>query len=113
MKKEKYRINEANNPIPPFSEFRTRGERGTGEDVRFLMQYLNIEQSFAVCKQIDFSLSLVNSKEGIRELKHFLFKGELIQRNYAALYFKRRNEINILNIAVEEGCIDEIQAFSQ
>jgi hypothetical protein len=36
-----------------------------------------------------------------------------IQRNYAALYFKRRGAKNILKEAVKQGCIDKLQAFSK
>jgi hypothetical protein len=36
-----------------------------------------------------------------------------VQRNYAALYFKRLKEVDVLAEAVKMGCIDRVQAFSK
>jgi hypothetical protein len=53
----------------------------------------------------------VKTDEGADRIRHYLFQGAQIQRNYAALYFKRRDEMAPLHEAVAQGKIDEIQAY--
>ncbi|BAY74514.1 GUN4 domain protein [Nostoc linckia NIES-25] len=62
---------------------------------------------------VDFTLGLVDTPQGQDRIRHYLFNGTQIQRNYAALYFKRRGAKNILKEAVNQGCIDKLQAFSK
>lgn len=43
----------------------------------------------------------------------YLFNSTQAQRNYTALYFKRKGARDILVKAVNKGCIDRVQAFSK
>jgi hypothetical protein len=88
-----------------------RAQSGTASDVDYLMQTLDTNQSFTGTKLIDYALTLVASEEGARRIKHFLFNGSTVQRNYAALYFKRRKANQIIDEAIQRGCIDTIQAY--
>ena len=95
-------------------EFEKIALTGTAEGVNFLLGNLNMNQPFTICKKIDHALSLVVSEEGEARIRFYLFHGtNQMQRNYAALYFKRRGAIPLLKEAVKRGCIDEIQAFSR
>lgn len=90
-----------------------RAISGQIADVDFLMEQLELSRTHSRCKVIDFALSLVASAEGQARLEHFLFNGSQIQRNYAALYFKRRGDVQPIEAAVQRGCIDEVQAYSK
>jgi hypothetical protein len=81
--------------------------------VDFLMENLDLSRSHSRCKVIDFALSLVASAEGRARIGYFLYNGSQIQRNYAALYFKRRGDAQLIDAAVQQGCIDEVQAHSK
>lgn len=83
---------------------------GRACDVDALMQRLDDRASFTECKLIDHALGLVEARAGRQRIYDYLFAGNLIQRNYAALFFKRRGAIDILAEAVAEGAIDAVQA---
>jgi len=99
--------------IPNRTDLEEKAYNGRASDVDYMMSFLFREQSFGVCKLIDFVLSLVVSYDGKKRIKHYLFYGNKCQRNYAALYFKRLGKMRILKKAVSSGCIDEVQAFSK
>jgi hypothetical protein len=88
-----------------------RAQSGTALDVDYLMQKLDTNQSFTGYKLIDYALTLVSSPEGANRIKYFLFNGSTVQRNYAALYFKRRGANQIIDEAIHLGCIDTVQAY--
>lgn len=96
-----------------YDTFRALGQSGTGADVDTLMHTLHIETDFATSRLVDFALGLVDTGEGVGRLRHYLFHGTPVQRNYAALYFKRRGHILLLDEAVAQGRIDAVQAYSQ
>jgi hypothetical protein len=98
-------------PINRFSHFRALGHSGAAHDVDALMSHLHEQVDFTTTRLVDFALGLVESDEGAGRIRHYLFQGGQIQRNYAALYFKRRQEFALLNEAVAQGKIDEIQAY--
>lgn len=90
------------------------GRRGMPADVDLLMAALLQQSQMALTKTIDHALSLVNSAAGQERIRYYLLHGEApIQRNYAALYFKRLGNEDLLARAVALGKIDAIQAFSQ
>ena len=60
----------------------------------------------AVTKSVDFALSLNKQKAEWSASAFILSHGETIQRNYAALYFKRLGREEILARAVALGKID-------
>ncbi len=60
-----------------------------------------------------FALSHVESDEGIHAMKHYLFHGTQVQRNYCALYFGRMGEYLIIREAFDKGLLDAKQAFSR
>ena len=95
------------------AELVKRAQSGSTSDIDYLLGNLNMNRSFLHCKLIDFALGQVSSPEGIERIKHYLFHGSLIQRNYAALYFKRSGAVSVVEEAFQQGCIDEVQAFSQ
>lgn len=84
---------------------------GTIQDVDWIMNQLNSNSTLVLTRYIDFALSLVENKEGVDRLKHYLFHGTKIQRNYASLYFNRLDKWKIVKKAYELGLIDEMQAY--
>jgi len=94
-------------------DLKQRAGTGRAADVDYLMDHLDTSLTFSRCKLIDYALSLVSADEGRDRVRHYLFNGSQIQRNYAALYFKRRGMSQILDEAVRRGCIDSAQAYSR
>ncbi len=90
-----------------------KAEAGAAKDVDFIMSKLTKDTSLADTKYIDFALGLVENPEGFERMKHYLFNGTQIQRNYASLYFNRRGEWKFVKEAYDKGLIDEIQAFAR
>jgi hypothetical protein len=99
--------------INRFEIFEQMGRAGTPEDVDILMESLEHDPDSSPHKVIDYALGLVENIEGQLRILDYIFNGTLVQRNYAALYFKRIGEVGILVEAVEMGCVDRIQAFSK
>jgi hypothetical protein len=95
-----------------FELFEQMGRAGTPEDIDILMESLEHDPDSSPHKLIDYALGLVENIEGQLRILDYIFNGTLVQRNYAALYFKRIGEVGILVEAVEMGCVDRIQAFS-
>ena len=93
--------------------FLAQGSAGTAAGVDFLMAALAQEDNFATTRLVDFALSQVETRAGKERLRHYLFHGSPQQRNYAALYFKRRGRLDLLDEAVAQGKIDSLQAYSQ
>lgn len=86
---------------------------GRACDVDALMQRLDDHASFTECKLIDHALGLVEARAGRQRIYDYLFAGNPIQRNYAALFFKRRGATDILAEAVDAGAIDVVQAYAR
>ena len=86
---------------------------GTSADVDTLMQLLVTDSDLAAGKLIDYALSLVESASGSERIKFYLFHGQPIQRNFAALYFKRRGMQRPLAQAYALGLIDHQQGFAR
>jgi hypothetical protein len=95
-----------------FELFDRMGRSGTPEDIDILMESLEHDPDSSPHKVIDYALGLVENIEGQLRIIDYIFNGTPVQRNYAALYFKRIGEVGILVEAVEMGCVDRIQAFS-
>ena len=100
-------------PSVSLSQLEQRAAAGNRADVDFLMQRLDANRTFSSRKMLDHALGLVASAEGRERIRHFLFNGNPVQRNYAALYFKRRGVRHLLDEAVRRGCIDSTQAYSK
>ncbi len=96
-----------------YHQFTALGQRGRREDVIFLMDILEAQNDIATSKLVDYALGLVSTKEGIHRIRYFLFNGSMVQRNFAALFFKRRGNETLLMQAVDEGKIDIVQAFAK
>lgn len=86
---------------------------GRACDIDALMQPLGEGASFIDCKLIDHALGLVERREGRQRIYHYLFAGSPVQRNYAALFFKRRGAVDILAEAVAAGAIDTVQGYAR
>ncbi len=99
--------------IDRYDAFVAMARAGGVSDIDTLMENLENDRTSATYKLVDFTLGLVDSPQGQDRIRHYLFNGTQIQRNYAALYFKRRGAKNILKEAVNQGCIDKLQAFSK
>ena len=99
--------------IARYHQFVALGNSAEPEDVDFLMNALSAQGDFATSRLVDFALSLVDSREGKQRLRHYLFQGDERQRNYAALYFKRKGYTELLDEAVAQGKIDRIQAYAR
>ncbi len=95
-----------------YDHFRALGLSGAAHDVDALMHALVAHDDLATSRLVDFALGLVDTRDGTARLRHYLFHGAPIQRNYAALYFKRRGRTALLEEAVAQGRIDWAQAFS-
>lgn len=96
-----------------YDKFVNLGKSGSKKDVDALMSVLITRNDIATSKLVDYALSLVDTREGKERLHYFLFYGLQVQRNFAALYFKRRGNLAILEQAVDQGKIDHQQAFSK
>ena len=96
-----------------FDIFERLGKQGTAANVDIMMKSLECDPSSSPHKLIDYTLGLVKTSLGEKRIAYYLFGGTQIQRNYAALYYKRLGDIDILTVAVEMGCIDRVQAFSK
>ena len=101
-----------NQPIDRYQTFAALGRSGAAADVDALMRHLHEHVDFTTTRLVDFALGLVDTADGAGRIRHYLFHGVQIQRNYAALYFKRRDEIKVLNEAVAQGKIDAVQAYA-
>ena len=86
---------------------------GDPADVDDIMSELTYEADLVMTRKIDFALSLVTTDRGIERMKHYLFNGILIQRNYACLYLNRIDEWEPVKEAFKQGLIDEIQAYAR
>ncbi len=100
-------------PINRYDHFAALGRAGAAHDVDTLMHALLAHNDIATSRLVDFAVGLVDTREGAARLRHYLFDGAPIQRNYAALYFKRRGRVTLLEEAVAQGKIDATQAFSR
>ena len=89
---------------------------GDEKDIDHLMETLesDTESTMFTAKAIDYALGLVGNPVGVARIHHYLLNGTKRQRNYAALYCKRRGSTDrpLLEKAVKLGAIDKIQAFS-
>lgn len=101
------------NPTNRYASFVAWGNAGKIDDVDQLMDALALNNDLATTKLVDYALGLVDTREGRARLRHYLFNGSQQQRNYAALYFKRRGQVDLLVEAVTLGKIDEEQAYSK
>ena len=72
-------------------QFVAFAKSGTVNDIDNIMNWLTEDCSFAVTRFVDYALSEVTNQEGIDRIKYYLMSGTLIQRNYASLFFSRRN----------------------
>ena len=88
------------------------GRRSEAQDVDYLMSILARQDDLTTIKLIDYALSLVSTKAGLKRMRWYLLQGEPIQRNYAALFFKRLGNEELLARAVALGKIDAIQGFA-
>jgi pimeloyl-ACP methyl ester carboxylesterase len=95
-----------------YHTFVRQGMSSQAQDVDRLMSALT-EDDLPTLKLADFALGLVNRPEGSLRIKHYLFNGSQRQRNYAALYFKRRGNALILQEALSRGVIDQEQACAE
>ena len=102
-----------NDTIARYHQFVALGNSAKPEDVDFLMNALTVQDDFATSRLVDFALSLVETHEGKQRLRHYLFHGVPRQRNYAALYFKRKGYTELLDEAVAQGKIDSVQAYAR
>ena len=101
------------NPTNRYASFVTWGNAGKTEDVDRLMDVLVMNDDLATTKLVDYALGLVDTRDGRARLRHYLFNGSQQQRNYAALYFKRRGLVDFLDEAIALGLIDQAQAYSK
>lgn len=92
----------------------TLGQRGAPADVDAIMALLLENDSFSATRLADYALSLVQTRLGRGRIEHYLFHSpHAIQRNYAALYFKRRGDALRVRRAFDLGLIDALQAFAE
>jgi pimeloyl-ACP methyl ester carboxylesterase len=96
-----------------YGAFVTLGTGGHSEGVDQLMGALAEYGDLPTLKLVDFALGLVNTPQGSERVRHYLFNGSTVQRNFAALYFKRRGNSRVLGTAVAEGAIDTTQAYAE
>lgn len=101
------------NGTPPLAQLEAWGRAGGAQDVDRLMAHLAPDMSLATSRAVDYALGLVATREGRIRLQHYLFNGEPVQRNYAALYFKRHGITDVLDEAVQGGYIDAVQGYAE
>ncbi|MBI9097552.1 MAG: MarR family transcriptional regulator [Spirochaetaceae bacterium] len=95
-----------------FNSIKEKSHRGSSADIDSIMSTLN-KADLPTTRAVDFYLGSVTNRMGLKRLEYYLFSGTQRQRNYAALFFARKNEWTIINRAVKKGCIDKIQAYSR
>ena len=95
------------------SYFEKRAKSGSTSDIDFIMNQLNDEDDMCTAKIADYSLGLVTTQKGINRIKFYLFNGSTIQRNYAAVFFKRIGNKELLDAAVSAGLIESELAYSK
>jgi hypothetical protein len=79
-----------------------------------IMALLLDAPSLSATRLADYALSLVQTRPGRGRIEHYLFHApDAIQRNYAALYFKRRGDAARVRRAFDLGLIDALQAFAE
>jgi len=78
-----------------------KAQAGNSIDIDCIMENLTADSTLAMTIYIDFALSLVENSVGIKRIEYYLFKGTLIQRNYACLYFNRIGEWELVKKAYE------------
>ena len=100
-------------PIRTLKDYIPMAKSGSPADIDTIMADINPDMSIAVSKIIDYSLSFVESEQGLERMVYYLFNGTQIQRNYCTLFFNRRGDWPLVKAAFEKGLIDEIQAFSR
>lgn len=96
-----------------FKRLTEKAQKGTVDDVDYIMDQLDEHSSFATTRFVDFALSLIKTTAGIERIKHYLFNGNMYQRNYACLYFSRVGEWQYVHQAYQIGAIDWEQAYSR
>ncbi len=96
-----------------YDAFVALGMAGQPQDVDQLMQLLAEQDDLPTLKLADFALGLVNTPSGSARIRHYLLNGSQKQRNYAALYFKRRGNGYVLGGAFAKGVIDREQAYAE
>ena len=96
-----------------YDEFVSYGNNGLPGDVDQLMAALITQDDLATSRLVDYALSLVSTREGIQQVRRYLFQGIQIQRNYAALFFKRKGWTDLLDEAIAQGKIDFEQAYAK
>ncbi len=96
-----------------FKRLRSWGEMGRIKDVDRIMQVLLVYEDMVTLKSADFALDLVRTQAGKQQIQYYLFNGRPRQRNYAALWCKRRNKMGFVDRAFELGLIDERQAYAK
>jgi hypothetical protein len=98
-------------PLNRFYHFEALGRSGTPETVDMLMLALIQHDNLATTKLVDYALGLVNTPSGTARIEYYLFQGVQVQRNYAALYFKRRGFTDLLEQALAKALISFEQGF--
>jgi hypothetical protein len=96
-----------------YQRLRQWGMSGHVKDVDRIMQVLLVFEDLPTIKTADFALDLVRTTEGRQQIRYYLFNGRKRQRNYAALWLKRRGERHSVVRAYRSGLIDERQAFAK
>jgi pimeloyl-ACP methyl ester carboxylesterase len=96
-----------------YDAFVALGMAGQPQDVDQLMRALAEQDDLPTLKLADFALGLVNTPQGSARVGYYLLNGSVKQRNYAALYFKRRGNQLVLSQAFAKGVIDQAQAYSE
>jgi DNA-binding MarR family transcriptional regulator len=86
---------------------------GTKADIDRVMEFLNPTADIPITRVVDYYLGTVKTAEGVEQIRHYLFEGSQIQRNYATLHFARKNEWSVVNEAYKMGLIDYVQAYSK
>jgi DNA-binding MarR family transcriptional regulator len=94
-------------------DIRERCKRGSAPDIDRVLSLLHEKADLPTTKIIDYYLGTVRSEEGTARIKHYLFHGTQMQRNYATLFFARRNDWPLVNQAHSMGLIDYAQAYSR
>ncbi len=89
------------------------GKQGRTRDIDRIMQVLLSYEDMVTLKSADFALGLVHTREGREQIQYYLFNGRPRQRNYAALWCKRRGKMGFVGRAFDLGLIDERQAYAR
>lgn len=88
-------------------------EDGSARAIDYVFSFLDDDADVVTTKIVDRYLGDVSNPAGVGRIEGYLFGDDQFRRNYAALYFARKDEWAVIKRAYDAGLIDYEQAYSK